>query len=89
MGIGYHREKAAVFVGPLVTYRQNVSIGTGLALLSQPVLLGRYSEGSTIADQLSTEQLHENVYRPTLYFTVNLRSVTAPFRSDDNASERD
>lgn len=81
LGLGYHRDKAAVLGGVLFSYRENIGLSLGGAYLAQPQLLGTYTAGSVVQQNLTERQLHEDQYQLTWYVAATIRSLTAPFQT--------
>jgi hypothetical protein len=86
IGLGYFREKPAVLGGVLLTYWENIGISAGFGYLSEPMLSGAYRSGAVVKDVLNDDQLHDDEYKLTWFLSLTLRSLTAPFKPQENTT---
>lgn len=82
-GLGFDLSAPVVFLGGAITYNQNLSVSSGVALHQQQVLRGRYVLGDTIQANLTEDQLHSKAYRPNIFVSVALRFGANPFARRD------
>jgi len=78
-GIGYDFTNPTLFLGPTLSFNQNIKIHAGLVAHKQKVLLGQYVEGQEITQLLNEDQLHKELYRLNWYFSVSYRFSQNPF----------
>lgn len=83
-GIGFDLESPTVFLGPTISYNQNIKFHFGLAANKQYSLYGKYSEGQQLDEQLNVDQLHEKIYKLNPYFSLSIRLKDNPFQSTEN-----
>ena len=78
-GLGYDFSKPTLFLGPTLSYNQNIKFHAGVVAHQQKVLNGQYVEGQTLSQILNETQLHKEAYRMNLYFSVSFRFDQNPF----------
>jgi len=72
-GLGFDLSAPVVFFGGGFMFRQNIGINSGVAFQQQSKLLPQYSEGQILTSTMQDSQLHEKVYRPNLFISINFR----------------
>jgi len=87
-GLGFDQSNPIVFLGPMWTYNQNISLVGGLVLHKQKRLNGIYLKGENVSENLTEEQLSEQTYRPNLFLGLSFRFSSNPFstKSDPKPS---
>ena len=78
-GLGFDLNKPTVFLGPTISINQNLNVHLGVVAHSQYVLLGKYEATQLINENLSKEQLHEELYRINPFISVSFRFNQNPF----------
>ena len=81
-GLGLSDNTAAVFAGISATYNWNLTFIGGVAVSSHTRLRGQYKAGDEVSENLTEEQLHRNVFRPTWTVAVTYRFAGNPFGGD-------
>lgn len=79
VGLGFNLQSPVVFAGATIVYNQNVSLNAGLAAHRQRQLIGRYEAGDTVKDNLTSEQLHEELFRVNPFVSIAIRFGSNPF----------
>lgn len=80
-GLGFDLAAPVVFVGVGVLHRHNIGLSAGVAFQQQYRLKSQYSEGEEIDIALDKDQLHDRIYRPNLYISINFRFGENPFNN--------
>ncbi|QNH62214.1 hypothetical protein [Hymenobacter sediminicola] len=83
-GLGFDFESPTVFLGPTVSFNQNVKFNFGVVAHKQRVLLGKYEENQRITESLTEDQLHDDLYRLNPFFSLSLRFTQNPFERGDD-----
>lgn len=83
-GIGFDLNAPVLFFGGNCLVSGNIGIGLGLAFQQQERLKRKFKENQNINFDLDGEDLHDMIYRPNLFVSVNFRFKNSPF---SNASE--
>ncbi len=78
-GIGFDFQSPTVFLGPSISYNQNLKLQFGLVASKQLVLKGKYSEGDIVSTALESTDIHESIYRPNLFLSLSYRFGQNPF----------
>lgn len=78
-GLGYDFSKPTLFVGPTLSYNQNIKFHAGVVAHQQKVLNGQYAEGQALSQILTETQLHKEAYQMNLFFSVSFRFDQNPF----------
>lgn len=78
-GLGYDFSKPTVYIGPTISFNQNLKLHAGIAAHQQKVLNGQYEKGQLLTQILSESQLHKDLYRMNLYFSLSFRFDQSPF----------
>jgi hypothetical protein len=86
-GLGFDQSNPIVFVGPMLTYHQNVSLVVGLVVHKQKRLNGMYSRGEEIGENLTEPQLTEQTYKPNVFFGLSFRFGSNPFATSGSDSK--
>jgi hypothetical protein len=84
-GLGFDQSNPIVFLGPMLTYNQNVSLVGGLVFHKQKRLNGIYSKNQPISENLTEEQLTEQTYRPNFFLGLSLRFNSNPFSTNSDS----
>ncbi|HLL46577.1 MAG TPA: hypothetical protein VK399_07700, partial [Longimicrobiaceae bacterium] len=79
VGLGFNLESPVVFVGATLVYNQNISLNAGFAAHRQRQLIGRYEPGDTVKENLTAEQLHEELFRVNPFVSIGIRFGSNPF----------
>ncbi|MCD4682364.1 MAG: hypothetical protein K8R86_03690, partial [Bacteroidales bacterium] len=80
-GLGANTENIAVSLGLSSFINYNIGITIGVAVYSMDKLNSNYNESDIISENLEFDQIHEKVFRPNLFFSLNLRLGKNPFES--------
>ena len=80
-GLGFDLSAPVVFLCFNLMYFNNIGCSIGLAFQEQDRLKDKYAEDDIISDELDTDQLHDKVYRPNVFFSINFRFGESPFES--------
>ncbi|WP_439484506.1 hypothetical protein [Cyclobacterium plantarum] len=83
-GLGFDFENPTVFLGPTISFNENIKIHLGIAGNKQYSLLGRYTDGQQISELLTIDQLHEKIYKLNPYFSLSLRLKNNPFEASED-----
>lgn len=81
-GLGFDLQNPTVFLGPSLSYNQNLKFNFGFVAHKQLVLLGKYSEGQVVYENFTREQMHESLYRMNVYVSLSFRFSQNPFKLD-------
>jgi hypothetical protein len=72
-GLGFDLSAPVVFFGGGFMFRQNIGINAGIAFQQQSKLFPQYSDGQILTSSIQDSQLHDKVYRPNLFISINFR----------------
>jgi len=72
-GIGIDQNNLALFLGPHITFNQNLGLVVGVALHQQTRLRGEYEVGQTLTENLTSDALEEKVNRTSWFIGVTMR----------------
>ena len=86
-GLGFDLTAPVVFLGFNTMFWHNIGISTGIAFQQQYRLKDQYSEDEIISQTLDKDQLHDRVYSPNLFFSVNFRLGENPFEKKQTDTE--
>jgi hypothetical protein len=86
-GLGFDQSNPIVFVGPMLTYHQNISLVAGLVIQKQKRLNGMYSRNQEIGENLTGDQLTEQTYKPNVFFGLSFRFSSNPFAAPSTDSK--
>lgn len=78
-GLGFDLEKPIAFLGPAFTYNWNLSLITGVVMHQERRLRGQYQNGQTIRENLSSDALTDQSYRPAWFVGLSYRFGSNPF----------
>lgn len=78
-GLGFDASRPTIFLGPTLSYNQNIKLHVGVVAHQQRVLLGQYNENQRISEPLTEAQLHNNSYVINPFFSLSFRFSEAPF----------
>lgn len=78
-GLGVKQDTPAVLAGLSVTYNWNIGIFLGAMIAQETRLLGKYTVGQAITEDLTNEQLTQKVYGPRPVVAVTFRFWSNPF----------
>jgi len=81
-GLGFDLTSPVVFLGYSLLFWHNIGLSAGLAFQQQQRLKSQYKENEIIGSELDKDQLHDDVYRPNLFISVNFRFGDNPFKSN-------
>lgn len=81
-GLGFDQSNPIVFLGPMVTYNQNISLVAGVVMHKQRRLSGNYKAGQEVSENLTETQLREETFRPNVFFGLSIRFGTNPFATE-------
>jgi len=79
-GLGIDFNNPFVFFGGSLLVGDNVNVFIGAAVHREKRLNGKYHEGDLVKENLSEDQLTDNVLKPALVFGVGFRFDTNPFK---------
>jgi hypothetical protein len=80
-GVGATTNTFAALLGGTATFNLNLGVTAGIAFVNQKRLLGKYTEGQVVSENLTEEQLHRNAMLPKFFFSITLRFGQSPFGS--------
>ena len=84
LGLGAKTDRPAFFIGGIVTFNQNLGIVAGLPIYQESKLRGAYTEGQTVGENLSEDQLNKRVYRFQGVFLAGVFRFTGnPFAGNE------
>jgi hypothetical protein len=84
-GLGVDLNNPFVFFGGSFLVGDNVNIFIGAAVHREKRLNGKYHEGDPVKENLSEDQLTDNVPKPALVFGVGFRFDTNPFKKSSGS----
>lgn len=87
-GLGFDQSNPIVFVGPMLTYNQNISLVAGVVVHKQKRLTGTHSVGQEITTSLTEDQLKEETFKPSFFFGVSFRFGSNPFASGQDSAKK-
>jgi len=87
-GLGFDQSNPIVFLGPMLTYNQNVSLMAGVVMHKQKRLNGIYSRDEEIMENLTEDQLKEETFKPNLFLGLSFRFGTNPFASSQDSGKK-
>jgi len=79
VGLGFDFANPVVLAGVSFTYNQNLAISFGAAAQKQKRLVGQYSPGQRVKENLDSTALTDDTYAPNVYVSITIRSLTNPF----------
>lgn len=86
LGFGLNLSSAPiVFFGYNGMFYNNIGLSAGVGFHQQHRLKSQYSEYEIISETLDKDQLHDKVYRPSLFFSINFRFGKNPFKVNDES----
>ncbi len=80
-GLGFDLSAPVVFLGYNVLFRNNIGASIGVAFQEQYSLKNQYSENDIVSGGIPTENLHDKIYRPKIFFAVHFRFGENPFKN--------
>jgi hypothetical protein len=86
VGIGATKDAPAFMVGVSALYNRNLGFVAGLAMTQQQKLNGQYHADQIINENLTEDQLHQKVWRPSFVVGATLRFASNPFSSGNAAA---
>jgi hypothetical protein len=86
-GLGFDQSNPIVFLGPMLTFHQNISLVAGAVVQKQRRLNGMYSRNQEIGDNLTGDQLTEQTYKPNFFFGLSFRFSSNPFAAPSTDSK--
>ena len=81
-GLGFDLTRPVLLLAPSITYNQNISLHAGLVVLPQDRLKGVYVPGDTIKENLTPDQLREDVqksYGVNPFVAISFNFSSNPF----------
>lgn len=84
-GLGFDQSNPIVFLGPMLTYNQNISLVAGVVMHKQKRLSGNYKVDQDVAENLTEAQLREETFRPNVFFGLSIRFGSNPFEAKKKA----
>lgn len=88
-GLGFDLSAPTVFIGYSGTFWHNLGLSCGLAFQQQYSLKPQYSENGLISEYLELDQLHDKVYRPTMFLSITFRFGENPFPSNVKSTTKE
>lgn len=85
-GLGFDFDNPTIFLGYGISWGYNVMLTTGVVMHKENRLNGQYTDGQTIAENLTSAQLTEATYKPRVYIGLAFRFSSNPFKSSSNGS---
>lgn len=86
-GLGFDLSAPVVFFGGGFMIYQNIGISAGLAFQQQFKIKPQYSENEILKTTLDREQLHDKIYRPNIFISINFRFDKNPFNGKDDSKK--
>jgi len=86
-GLGFDLSAPVVFFGYNMMYHHNIGITAGVSFQQQLKLKDQYSLDDTITITLDKDQLHDKVYRPNIFISINFRFGENPFRNAQSTND--
>lgn len=87
LGLGVKSDRPALFLGAIITFRQNLGLAIGLPVYQELKLRGSFVEGQTIMENLNEDQLHKETYRFQRFFVAGVfRFGSNPFAGGSSGS---
>jgi hypothetical protein len=83
IGFGAKNDAPAVLIGGNFNYHWNLGFVAGVGMLQEKRLLGQYTENQVVTENLTEDQLHQKVWRPSLFVAATVRFGSNPFGGDD------
>jgi uncharacterized membrane protein YgcG len=84
-GLGVDLNNPFVFFGGSLLVGDNVNVFIGAAVHREKRLNGKYHEGDLVKENLSEDQLTDNVPKPAIVFGVGFRFDTNPFKKSSGS----
>ncbi len=82
-GFGLKDDAPAVFAGASLLHNWNLQFAVGVTIAKHERLRGQYAPGQELSENLTTEQLNEGVFRPSLGFVISFRFGGNPWGSSE------
>ncbi len=82
-GLGTDGSSLATFLGCSLTYNSNLQLSAGVAVIPRKRLVGKYTSGQVIQENLTDDQLHRTVLAPNLFIAIAFRFGSNPFGSKE------
>ncbi len=79
VGLGFDFANPVVLAGWSFTYNQNLTLSFGAAAQKQKRLVGQYSPGQRVKDNLDSTALTDDTYAPNFFVSISIRSLVNPF----------
>ena len=79
VALGFDFSNPLVLAGFSATYNQNLTISFGAAAQKQKRLVGQYSPGQRVKENLDSSALTTETYAPNFFVSVSVRSLANPF----------
>ena len=88
LGFGTNSDTSnpVAFLGYAVGWGYNLMLSAGVAMHQEKRLLGQYQPGQVVSENLTPDQLSQNVYRPSFYVGLQFRFGSNPFSSQKSGS---
>ncbi|MCG6186843.1 hypothetical protein [Maribellus maritimus] len=86
-GLGFDLVAPVAFFGYNVMFNHNVGLSAGVAFQQQNKLKEQYYEGQIISTDLDKDQLHDQIYRPNFFLSINFRFGENPFKTNEEAEK--
>jgi hypothetical protein len=85
-GLGFDLSAPVVFFGGGFMFHQNIGVNLGVAFQQQNKLKPQYSDGQILRTPLEKDQLHDHIYRPNAFISINFRFGKNPFSKNTDTS---
>lgn len=79
-GLSFDKSKPVLQLGLSITYNQNINILVGALGEFTKVLLPQYHSGDTLGESLTTDQLHQDVFKVAPAIGISYRFDSNPFK---------
>jgi len=85
-GLGFDLSAApTVFLGYNGMFYHNIGLSTGVSFYQQNRLKSQFTENETVTTSFDKEGLHDKIYRPNLFISVNFRFGENPFKPNNES----
>jgi hypothetical protein len=85
-GLGFDTSNPIAFLGYGIGWGYNVMFTAGVAVHKENRLIGRYNAGDVVSDNLTSDQLQQQVYEVGAYAGLAFRFGSNPFASSSSKS---
>jgi len=86
-GLGFDFSTPVVFFGPSMIINQNIQLVAGVVMHQQERLRGEYTNGQSLNENLTNDQLTQKTYRPNAFVGLAFRFDSNPFASNSSPAK--